>query len=59
MKSSTTPDFWSSYATLPPEIRKKTYLYHYGDDWDAGPFDDVNEKFAGFAQPQIRYRLFE
>ena len=23
MKSSTTPDFWTSYATLPPEIKAR------------------------------------
>ena len=26
MKSSTTPDFWSSYATLPPEIKGRAKL---------------------------------
>ncbi len=45
--------------TLPEEIRKKTWLYHYGDDWDAGPFDDVPNTFAGFAQPGVRYRLLD
>jgi ribonuclease BN (tRNA processing enzyme) len=45
--------------TLPEAVRQKTYLYHYGDDWDSGPFDDVNEKFAGFAVPGQRYRVLE
>lgn len=45
--------------TLPEAIRRKTWLYHYGDDWDAGPFDDVPDTFAGFAEPGRRYRLME
>lgn len=45
--------------TLPPEIKKKTWLYHYGDTWDSGPFDHVCEEFAGFAKPQQRIVLFE
>ena len=45
--------------TLPPEIKAKTILYHYGDEWDTGPFDFVNDEFAGFATPQKRYVLFE
>lgn len=49
----------SELRTLPEPIRKKTWLYHYGDDWDTGPYDDVPEQFAGFAQPARRYVLFE
>ncbi len=49
----------SDLRTLPESIRKKTYLYHYQDDWDSGPFDDVHDHFAGFAVPFKRYRLFE
>lgn len=49
----------SDLRALPDAIRRKTYLYHYGDDWDSGPFDDVPDTFAGFAQPFCRYRLFE
>jgi ribonuclease BN (tRNA processing enzyme) len=49
----------SELRTLPDEIKRKTYLYHYGDDWDSGPFDDVPDEFAGFARPQERYILFE
>ena len=45
--------------TLPEPIRRKTWLYHYGDDWDSGPFDDVHRDFAGFAQPAIRYRVLD
>jgi len=49
----------SELRTLPESIRKKTWLYHYGDDWDTGPFDDVPGTFAGFAEPARRYVLFE
>ncbi len=49
----------SEVRTLPDEIKKRTHLYHYGDNWDAGPFDFVNQEFAGFAPPQERIRLFE
>ncbi len=45
--------------TLPDEIKHRTVLYHYGDNWDAGPYDFVNKEFQGFAEPQKRYRLFE
>ena len=41
------------------DIKKKTLLYHYGDMWDSGPFDFINTEFAGFAEPQRRYVLFE
>ena len=49
----------SEVRTLPDEIKKRTHLYHYGDNWDAGPFDFVNQEFAGFAPPQERIRLFD
>jgi ribonuclease BN (tRNA processing enzyme) len=45
--------------TMPAEIKKKTHLYHYGDDWDSGPFDFVADEFAGFARPQERMLLLE
>ena len=45
--------------TLPAEIKKKTFLYHYGDDWDSGPYDAVGDEFAGFARPFHRYVLFD
>ncbi len=44
--------------TLPDAIKRKTYLYHYGDDWDSGPFEVVEREFAGFARPFHRYGLF-
>jgi ribonuclease BN (tRNA processing enzyme) len=40
---------------MPEAIRHKTWLYHYGDHWDTGPFDDVPQQFAGFAAPGQRY----
>ncbi|HUU82554.1 MAG TPA: MBL fold metallo-hydrolase [Phycisphaerae bacterium] len=49
----------SEMRTLPPEVKKKTILYHYGDMWDSGPFGFVDQEFAGFAEPQRRYVLFE
>jgi len=45
--------------TMPPEVKSKTILYHYDDAWDSGPFDFVEDEFAGFARPQHRYVLFE
>ena len=45
--------------TLPEETRKKTLLYHFDDIWDRGAYDFVGNEFAGFANPQQRYVLFE
>ncbi len=45
--------------TLPPPVREKTVLYHYGDDWDSGAYAFVADEFAGFARPHYRYVLFE
>ena len=47
------------FDDMPDDIKKKTHLYHYGDDWDSGPFDFVEGEFCGFAVPQQRYVLFE
>lgn len=49
----------SEMRTLPEALRRKIWLYHYGDDWDSGPFADVPDTFAGFAEPGKRYRLFD
>lgn len=49
----------SEMRTLPKATRNKTMLYHYGDAWDNGAYDFVAREFAGFAQPQKRYVLFE
>ncbi|MCP4592166.1 MAG: MBL fold metallo-hydrolase [bacterium] len=44
--------------TLPPEIKRKTHLYHYGDDWDSGAYAAAESEFAGFARPLKRYVLW-
>lgn len=49
----------SELRTLPEQIKSKTYLYHCNDRWDSGTYDFVAEEFAGFAEPQRRYTLFE
>ncbi len=49
----------SELRTLPEHTRKKTFLYHYGDNWDDPRYDFVAREFAGFAQPQQRYVIFE
>ncbi|MFQ5490973.1 MAG: MBL fold metallo-hydrolase [Phycisphaerae bacterium] len=49
----------SELKTLPADIKKRTLLYHYDDTWDSGPFNTIQEEFAGFAEPQRRYTLFE
>ncbi len=48
----------SELRTMPDDVKKKTFLYHYGDTWDAPEYDFVPEEFAGFAEPQRRYVLF-
>ncbi|MFH0980107.1 MAG: MBL fold metallo-hydrolase [Planctomycetota bacterium] len=49
----------SQLRTLPEAIKKKTYLYHYSDDWDCGRYEVVQQEFAGFARPFHRYVLFD
>lgn len=49
----------SEVRTLPEAVRRKTWLYHYGDDFDSGRFDFVSDEFAGFTIPQQRYTLFD
>ncbi len=49
----------SELRTLPEAVRRKTWLYHYGDKWDSGPFDDVPHAFAGFAEPAKRYVILD
>jgi ribonuclease BN (tRNA processing enzyme) len=45
--------------TLPETVRQRTLLYHYGDTWDDVQYASVADEFAGFAQPQHRYTLFD
>jgi len=49
----------SELRTMPDDIKQKTFLYHYGDEWQDAAFGTVGEEFAGFAQPHKRYVLFE
>ncbi|MCB9851156.1 MAG: MBL fold metallo-hydrolase [Phycisphaerales bacterium] len=49
----------SQLRTLPADVKKKTWLYHYGDDWDSGAYKAVDEEFAGFARQHERYVLFD
>ena len=48
----------SQLRTLPEDVRKKTFLYHYGDAWDDDQYTFVDAEFAGFARPAQRYVLF-
>ncbi len=48
----------SELRTLPVEIKQKMRLYHYADFWDCGDYGFVDEEFAGFAMPALRYTLF-
>jgi len=44
--------------SLPPEIRRKMHLYHYGDTWDDPRHAVAGREFIGFAEPQKRYLVF-
>lgn len=43
--------------TMPASVKRRTWLYHYGDEWDSGPYDFVRDEFAGFAPAQERMLL--
>lgn len=43
---------------LPEPIKKKTLLYHYGDNFDDKAWEKPVSQFKGFAKPHLRYRLF-
>jgi ribonuclease BN (tRNA processing enzyme) len=45
----------SELRTLPEALRRKTWLYHYGDEWDSEQYRDVPELFAGWTRPGHRY----
>jgi ribonuclease BN (tRNA processing enzyme) len=49
----------SELRKLPPAVKAKMHLFHFGDNWDSPAFDFVNDEFAGFAVPHHRYVLFE
>ena len=42
---------YEELMTLPDEVRKKMYLYHYGDNWD------TPEKWAGGSDKYTGCRL--
>ncbi len=44
---------------MPAAIKRKTWLYHYGDNWDDPAYDYVAHEFAGFARQQERYVIFD
>ena len=52
-------DLQERLRTMPADVKKKTILYHYGDEWDDPAHGFVAKEFAGFAEPQKRYVLFE
>jgi ribonuclease BN (tRNA processing enzyme) len=45
--------------TLKADVKRKTWLYHYGDDWDSTSHGPALQEFAGLARPFQRYVLFE
>jgi ribonuclease BN (tRNA processing enzyme) len=49
----------SELRSMPEEIKTKTVLYHYGDDWDDAAYATIPDEFAGFAVSRQRYVLFE
>jgi ribonuclease BN (tRNA processing enzyme) len=46
---------YSELKTLPPEIRKKMYLSHYGDNFES--FDPKADGFLGFAKQGVYYHF--
>jgi ribonuclease BN (tRNA processing enzyme) len=48
----------SECRSLPAAIKEKTYLYHYGDNFDDKALQPAFSEFKGLAQPQVRYPLF-
>lgn len=45
--------------TMPEEIRRKTRLYHFGDNFDDPALQPVIKQFAGLAEAHKRYVLFD
>jgi ribonuclease BN (tRNA processing enzyme) len=48
----------SECRSLPSTIKEKTYLYHYGDNFDDKALQPAFAEFKGLAKPQSRYHLF-
>lgn len=42
---------------LPERTKAKTYLYHYGDNFDDASLQPEIARFAGLAKPAVRYTL--
>lgn len=47
----------SELATMPEPIKRKTYLYHYADNWDQPQYHRAARGFAGFAAQHQRYQV--
>ena len=45
--------------TLPDKLKKKTYLYHYGDNFDDPALQPALKEFAGLTHHHRRYVLFD
>jgi len=45
--------------TMPEEIRRKTHLYHFGDDFDDPAIGSAIGEFAGLTEAHKRYVLFD
>ena len=43
--------------TLPENIKKKTYLTHYGDNWEKFEDDIRSAGFAGLAKQHVWYEF--
>jgi len=48
----------SECRSLPPSIKEKSVLYHYGDNFDDKALAPAFSEFKGLAKPQERYHLF-
>jgi ribonuclease BN (tRNA processing enzyme) len=48
----------SEMRTLPEDVRKKTLLYHFGDNFDDKALQPAFAEFKGMVRPQERYKLF-
>jgi len=44
--------------TLPPRVKRRMVLFHYGDTWDDPKYASVNSVYKGLAVPRRRYTIF-
>jgi ribonuclease BN (tRNA processing enzyme) len=59
---------YQELMTLPPEVRQKMYLYHFGDNWEAPETwvqnadkftgDPLQDGFLGWTQQQVAYDFY-